>query len=265
MLIDSHCHIPDEKYEIEADQIVKEAKEAGVEKLITIGTSLKSSRAAVKVAKEYENVYAVAGVYPHEDMGKSLSEIKEGLSEILSLSKKKIIGVGECGLDVPQGDVPYKTRDMDSQRELFKLQLGLAVQRDFPVVLHNRNADIEMLDVLQLYENTGLKGVSHCFSSHWEFAKNLLDLGLCISFAGMVTYPSVDDSLLEVVKKVPKDKLLVETDAPYLPPQGHRGEINYPKYVKITAAKVADIRNSSFEEISKQTYQNTCRLFKIWD
>lgn len=263
MLIDSHCHIPDKKYRLGVSQIIDEAKEAGVEKLISIGTSLQNSWEVLETAKKHDDVYAVVGVYPHEDLDKSLKEIKDGLREILNSNRTKIVGIGECGLDVPQGEVPYKTRDVEEQRELFKMQLGLAAQRDLPVVLHNRNADPEMLDVLELFRSVKLTGVAHCFSTDWETAKEFLHLNYYISFSGMVTYPSVSKALLEAVRNVPRDRLLVETDAPFLPPQGHRGEVNYPKYVTITAAKIADMRKTSPEEIAHYTYKNACRLFGI--
>ncbi len=263
MLIDSHCHLPDKRYELDPAQIIKEAAGEGVEKIISVGTSLQSSRDVLKLAKEFNNVYAVIGVYPHEDLDKSLSEIETGLKEILNSSRTQIVGIGECGLDVPQGDPGYKTRNIEEQRELFKLQLGLASQRGLPVVLHNRHADTEMLDVLELFRTTKLTGVAHCFASDWEVAKDLLHMNYYVSFSATVTYPSADKLLLEAAKNIPRDRLIVETDAPYLPPQGHRGEINYPKYVKITAAKIASIRNSSLEEIEGYTYQNTCRLFNL--
>jgi len=263
MLIDSHCHLHDKKYKQDIPKIIEEAKKSGVEKIITIGTSLEDSVGAVELAREYDNVHAAVGVYPHEDLDKSLYEIEEGLKGILNSYPSKIVAIGECGLDVPQGEVAYKTRDIEEQRELFKMQLGLAVQRKLPVVLHNRNSDPELLDVLQLYKDTKLTGVAHCFVSGWDFAKDLLHRNFYVSFSGIVTYPSAGKKLLEAVKNIPRDRLLLETDAPFLPPQGHRGEINYPKYVTITAAKVARIRNISQEDIENYTYQNTCRLFNL--
>jgi len=263
MLIDSHCHLHDKKYEHEISKVIDEAKRSGVEKIITIGTSIEDSAKAVELAKEYGNVFAVAGVHPHEDLDKSLHDIETGLKELLDSSKNNIVGIGECGLDIPQGDVPYETRDIEEQRELFKMQLGLAVQRELPAVLHNRNSDPELLDVLQLYKGTKLTGVAHCFVSGWDFAKDLLHRDFYVSFSGIVTYPSASKKLLEAAKNIPRDRLLLETDGPFLPPQGHRGEINYPKYVTITADKVARIRSTSQDEIEKYTHQNTCRLFKL--
>jgi len=267
MLIDSHCHIPHKKYHKSVEEIVEEAKQAGVGKIISIGASIQDSKDVLETAKLFENVFATVGVYPHEDLEKSVGEIGGELEELLEKdqksSKKKIVGIGECGIDIPNGEVSYKTRELDAQKELFKLQIGLAIQHDLPLIIHNRNGDQEVLKILELYKNTNLKGVVHCFVSNWEFAQKLLDLNFHISFTAIITYPSAGPALIETVKKIPQDKILIETDAPYLAPQEHRGQINYPKYVKITAAKVAQIRNASLEDIERFTYQNTCRLFNI--
>lgn len=263
MLIDSHCHLPDKKYKKSPAEIVAEAKSAGVEKMIAVGTSLQGSRETLETAREFEEVYCAVGVYPHEDLERPLGEIHEKLRKILNSSRKDLVGLGECGLDIPEGDVPYKTRPLPEQKELFKLQLGLAVERGLPIVIHNRNADEEILKILEKYQNTKLKGVAHCYVSDWEFAKKLLHLNIMISFSGIITYPSAGKALLDAVKKVPESSFLVETDAPWLPPQGHRGEVNYPKYVKITAAKIAEIRNSSPERIAELSYKNTCNLFNL--
>jgi len=125
-----------------------------------------------------------------------------------------------------------------------------------------RNGDYDVLEILEKYRDTNLKGVMHCFTSTWDYAKQILDLGFYISFTAIITYPSAKN-LHEVVKNVPRNRFLVETDAPLLPPQGYRGQTNYPKYVKIIAEKIAEIRNSSIDEISNFTYKNTCDLFCI--
>lgn len=263
MLIDSHCHLPHEKYKKSVEDIVLEAKDAGVEKLIAIGASLHDSEQALKTARIHPNIYCTAGVHPHEDLEFSLEEIHRRLRDILNSSRKDIVGIGECGLDIPNGELSYPIRPLEEQKELFKLQIGLAVERELPLVIHNRNADEELLKILEKYKNTGLKGVSHCYVSDWEFAKKLLHLNISISFSGIVTYPSAGEKLIEAVKKVPESHVLVETDAPYLPPQGRRGEVNYPKYVKITAAKVAELRNIPLERLERFTYKNTCNLFNL--
>lgn len=263
MLIDSHCHLPHPKYDKNVDEIIKEAQEEGVDKLINIGTSIEESRQALEISSRNKNVYSTVGVYPHDDVDLSLNEIRQELEKLIVEGDKNVVGIGECGIDVPSGEVPYETRKIDDQKELFKLQIGLAVQYDLPLVVHNRNGNDQILEIINHYKSTNLRGVMHCYVSDWEYAQKLLDLNFYISFTAIITYPSAGDLLKEVVKKVPKDRFLLETDAPYLAPQELRGQINYPKYVKMTAADVAQIRNTSLEEIEAATYQNTCRLFNI--
>ncbi|MFC1622097.1 TatD family hydrolase [Patescibacteria group bacterium] len=252
MLVDTHCHLPHKKYEKPIEEIIGE-----VGKLIAVGTSLEESRKAIEIAQKFENVYATVGIYPHDDKGKNLTELYEGLRGLIS---SKVVAIGECGMDITD----WKNgRDVEEQKELFKMQVGLAVELDLPIVVHNRNGGEIILEILHKYFDNGVKvkGVMHSFSQDWGFAKKVLDLDFYISFSGMLTYPS-NDQLGEVAKKVPEDRLLVETDAPYLPPQGHRGEINYPKYVRIIAEKLAETRNVSFGELEEVLYKNVARIFR---
>jgi len=255
-LIDAHCHLIDKKHTKTPKQLVEEAKSEGVVGLVVIGTSLKESKENIKLAEKFENVFCTVGVYPHEDMDKDIENIEKELKELLSTSKK-IVGVGECGVDFAD----WKNgRTLEDQEELFKMQIDLALENDLPLIVHNRNADAFILNALKPYKDKGLRGVLHCFTSTWSYAQKALDLGFYLSFSGIITYPSGKD-ILETAKNAPKDKILVETDAPWLAPQGHRGEVNEPKYVKITAKTLADVRNVSYEEICETTYKNTCQLF----
>jgi TatD DNase family protein len=257
MLIDSHCHFPHKKYIKNIDEILSEAKEAGVEKFISIGTSLKENLSSIEIAEKYKEVYSTIGIYPHVEMDKELSFLEKSLQEQIKLSNK-IVGIGECGIDVSELKGGRKIQD---QIEIFEMQLQLASKNNLPVCIHNRNGDVHILNTLTKFKQN-LTGVFHCFSSSWDFAKQVLDLGFDLSFSGFITYPG-KDMLLEVVKKVPEDRFLLETDSPYLPPQGHRGEVNYPKYVRIVAEKASQIKEKSFEEICELSSANTCRLFKI--
>ena len=264
MLIDSHCHIPHKKYKKTLEELVADSLENDVRAFISVGTSLEDSRNVLESTSDRENIFATVGVYPHEDLGTPVDSLYEELKHLANSYRSKIVAIGECGIDIPEKSNPgYATRALDEQKELFKLQIGLAIEKDLPLVIHNRNGDEEVLKILEKYKNTGLRGVAHCFVSDWQTAQRFLELGFHISFTAIVTYPSAGDALLETVAKVPADKYLVETDAPYLPPQGHRGEINFPKYVKITAEKIAEIRNTSFEEVANQTFENTVNLFNL--
>ncbi len=258
MLIDSHCHIPHEKYTKGIEEIMLEADTFGVEKFINIGTSIKDSRKALETANKYPNIFCSIGVYPHEDKNHSLSEIKTSLEESLKLSKK-IVAIGECGIDISNWQ---DGRSIEEQVSIFELQINIAIENNLPIIVHNRNGDDYVYDILRKYKEKNLCGVIHCFDSDWEFAQKILDIGFYISFSNLITYPK-KDALLEVVDKVPMDRFLVETDAPYLPPQSQRGGINYPKYVRIVAEKVAQVKQKTFDEVSLSSCENTCYLFNI--
>jgi TatD DNase family protein len=260
MLIDSHCHLIHRKYEKTTDQLINEAIAEGVEKFITIGTSITENKRAIELAKKYDSVFAAIGIYPHEEnnvRGKDPNKLEKLLEEQLTKSSK-IVAIGECGIDI--SDDWEGGRNPEEQIELFEMQIKLAKKHDLPLIIHNRNGDEPILELLEKHKGSGLRGVLHCFATTWETAQKFLDLGFYISFSGMITYPS-RKGLLETVDKVPNDRFIIETDAPYLPPQGHRGEVNEPKYVKIVAEKACEVKNLPFEEISRMTYENTCRIF----
>ena len=234
MLIDSHCHLVEKLYKKPPEELISDAKKAQVETLITVGNNLKDSAQNIELAEKHENVYATVGIYPHEDQDKTLEELRAGLENLIS--SEKVVAIGECGIDI-QGHP--NERPIQKQLELLEMQIELAVKHSLPIVIHNRNGDEHIIKLLEKYTEEGLTGVFHCFTSDWEMAQKALAIGFYLSFTAIITYPSGKD-LLEVAKQVPNDKILIETDAPFLPPQGHRGEINEPKYVRITAKTLAD-------------------------
>lgn len=258
MLIDSHCHLFHDKYKKSSKEMVIEAADEGITKLICVGTSLSENLPVLNAIEEFPGVYGAIGIYPHDDMHKPLDELINNLEKQVTYSPK-IVAIGECGIDITEW---RGGRSLEEQLPLFEEQLKLAVKLNLPVVIHNRNGDDPVFQLVKKYVQTGLRGVIHCFVSDWDFAQKILDLGFFISFAGNITYPS-NNALREIVQKVPVDRFLVETDSPYLPPQAHRGQVNEPKYVKIVAEKVAAIKNLSFEETSDLAYKNTCALFNI--
>lgn len=258
MLIDSHCHIPHRKYEKDTKEIVKECLNEDITKLISIGTSLKENILAINVSKEFKNIYPTIAIYPHEDMNKDTLYLEKELEDTLK-ENPNVRAIGECGIDISKWE---GGRTLEEQIKLFEMQIKLSLKYKLPLIIHNRNGDEYVLKLLTKYKDRGVLGVMHCFDSTWEYAQEILDLGFYISFSGLITYPK-RDYLLEVVKNVPMDRFLVETDAPYLPPQTHRGEVNYPKYVKIIAEKVAQVKEKTFNEIALNSYTNTCKLFNI--
>lgn len=263
MLIDSHFHLPHKKYQKTPEEIVKEAQAEDVVKLINIGTSIKENKRTLEMSKKFDNVFSSIGIYPHDDKKKSLQELEHHLEDLISNPEysKKIVGIGECGFDITNYD---GGRDVDAQRDVFEMQIQIAIKHNLPLIVHNRNGDEQTLNSLKKFynEKTPVKGVIHCFDSNWQIAQQFLNLGFYISFSGLVTFPSRED-LAEVAKNVPLNRFLVETDSPYLAPQGYRGEINYPKYVRIVAENISQIKEKPFEEICECSYKNTCDLFKI--
>jgi TatD DNase family protein len=254
-LIDSHCHLPINRTALET--VLGEARKNGVEKLVNIGTNVKTSEKACQIAEEQKNVYATVGIYPHEEKNTDFGTLSEKLGKLIH--RKKVVAIGECGIDISE----WKGgRSLQDQQNLFELQIKLAITHNLPITMHNRNADKHVLEMLSYYHKEGLRGVSHCFASSWKTAKKLIDLDFFISFSGLITYPSRKE-LVETVTKVPMDKFVLETDSPYLPPTGHRGEKNQPKYVKITARKMAELRNEKFETICRHSYENTCHIFGL--
>jgi len=258
MLIDSHCHLVHKNYEIPLEQILSEARENDVNKFITIGTSIKENLIAIQTAEKIRDVYCSIGIYPHEDKKITIKELRNSLKENLKRSSK-IVAIGECGIDISNWE---NGRKIEDQIELFEMQIDLAKENNLPIIIHDRNGDKEVLKLLEKHSSFDLRGVIHCFDSTWEFAQKVLNLGFYVSFSNLITYPRKDD-VLEVVKNIPMNRFLVETDAPYLPPQSLRGKKNYPKYVRIVTEKVAQVKQKTFEEVSKASYENTCKLFSI--
>lgn len=260
-LFDSHCHLPNLNHEDELQKQLADAGEMGVVRFLNIGTSIHDSVAANAVAGKYDNVFSSAAVYPHEEFGKDFSQLRAELAKIVD--SPKVVAIGECGIDLPEKvSEEFRVRDLREQVALFEMQVQLALEKNLPVIIHNRNGDDIILKMLRKYQSQGIRGVIHCFSGDWDTAQKFLDLGFYISFSGFITYPS-RTKLLETVRNVPADRFLVETDAPYLAPQGFRGQKNEPKYVRIVAEKVAETRNLPLEEIAAASYGNTCRLFGI--
>ncbi len=270
-LVDSHCHLPSLAQKEDLEKILNDARQAGVEGFVTVGTSILSNTQSLELAKSYPAVFATASIYPHEDMDKSLSELEFYLRSFLKENRSNIVALGECGIDLPTNPLPKnpsnnflnckedkRLRSLTDQIALFKMQASLAQEFDLPLVIHNRNGDEYILSVL---EELGIKkGVLHCFSSSWDFASKILDLGLYISFSGFITYSS-KKNLLETVAKVSSNRFLIETDSPFIPPKGSKAKRNEPKYVKLVAEKVALTRNLSFEKTAVLSTENARRLF----
>lgn len=254
MLIDSHVHLDDERFDGDRDILIKSLKSNGIELVINIGADMKSSVDSIELAKRYDNIYAAIGVHPH-----SASEMTENtLDELRDMAKEdKVIAIGEIGLDYY-----YDNSPRDIQRKWFREQLELAKELDLPVIIHSRDATKETYDIIKEAQDGTLRGVLHCFSGSVEVAMEYIKLGFYISIGGTVTFKN-SRVVREVAEAVPLDKFLVETDCPYLTPEPYRGKRNEPMFVKYAAEKIVEIRGISFEELSKATNKNTKELFRI--
>ena len=251
IFFDSHTHLLDEQFDGIRDEIVDNAKKNNVLYMTDIGYNKETSRQAVENAKIYDGVYATVGIHPE-----NIDDLDDDFKFIYELVKEpKVVAIGEIGLDYHYGG------DAEKQREIFVKQIQIANELGKPVVIHSRDADMDMLKILK--ENKIENGfVMHCFSSSTEVLKEVLKLGAYVSLAGPVTFKNAR-SLIDVAKLVPEDKLLIETDAPYLAPEPFRGKRNEAAYVVHTAQKIADLRKCSLEKISEITTRNAKNFYGI--
>jgi len=254
MLTDTHCHLDFPQYEQDLEVVIQNAKRAGLTFIINIGSSLKSSRQSVRLSKEYDFIYSAVGLHPHEWENYT----SEDISEIKSLSKEdKVVAIGECGLDY------YGRHDKERQKRLFLAHIGIARERKLPLIVHTRDAHSDTFDILRSnFPKGGIRGVVHCFSGDEKFLRDCLDAGLDVSFTCNITYKKAEN-LRRLVNITPVERLLLETDAPFLPPQEFRGRRNEPAFVKYLAEAISAIKGISFEELSVQTEKNARRLFNI--
>jgi len=253
-LFDSHAHLDDGRFDPDRDALIGSLPDKGVRYVVNAGADLDSSRAGIGLAERWPHVFAAVGVHPHD--AKSLDET--GIAVLREmLGKPKVVALGEIGLDY---HYDYSPRDI--QRYWFDRQLALAQETGKPVIIHSREATEDTLSVLKKYVRDGVWGVMHAFSGSFETAESVLNRGLMLGIGGTVTFKNAVKPV-DVAAKVPMDRLLIETDCPYLTPAPHRGQRNEPAYVRYVAERIADIRGIPVEEVIRATYDNACRLFGI--
>ena len=250
MWADSHCHLD---YEGMDPNAIAEARDAGVTRLITIGTDAAASATAVATAKANAEVWATVGLHPHE-ASLGLGDVER----LLDRPNRVVVGVGECGLDYF-----YEHSPRQAQRQAFAAQIGLAGALDLTLVVHSRDAWEDTFDIL-MAEGVPERWILHCFSGGPAEAKRGLDLGAYLSFSGIVTFKKADE-IRQAAVLCPSDRLLVETDSPYLAPVPNRGKVNRPAWVPLVGAGVAEARQVAVEEIEQSTWQNTARVFRLPD
>lgn len=278
-MVDTHCHLNFKAFEEDLDEVIESAFEKGVTKIINVGAMLDSSKKAVELAEKYDSpageLFATVGIHPHHaDKVPCHPELDSGSLDIFwrefeKLAKHpKVVAIGECGMDY----FSYKSNDVTNpklQKELFIKQIQIANKLKLPLQIHNRQAGKDVIQVLSEHKSLLLNkpGVFHCFSGDIELLKRALDLGFFIGFDGNITYKGIAKgetiSLSELAKYTPTDRILIETDAPYLTPIPYRGEKNKPEYAIITAQFIAKLKGLEFEELEAQTDKNAKEIFNF--
>lgn len=258
-LFDSHAHYDDEKFDQDREEIIQKIHDSGVEKFISAGYSLESSKRAIELADKYEFIYTTVGISPN-DVKQTLEETIEDIKKLEDIITRKendkIVGIGEIGLDYY-----WNKENKEIQKQAFIMQIELANRLNLPITIHTREAVSDTLEILKQHP-VQQKGVFHCCPLNRELVKEALKLGFYISFAGPVTFKNSKNAQ-EIVEMVPNDRMLIETDSPYLAPEPVRGTRNDSRNVRYIAEKIANIKSLSTEEIAEITYQNTLKIFKI--
>jgi TatD DNase family protein len=254
ILIDTHAHLDHERFKDDVDQVMERAKLAQVQSIITVGADLASSRQAVGFAKRYPKVIATVGVHPHD--ADSVSE--SVLNEIAILAQDEgVVAIGEIGLDYH-----YDFSPRDVQRRVFAIQISLARKLELPIVVHVREAYQDVMSILKSEHAEDVGGIIHCFSGDREVVKDCLDMGFYISVGGILTFANSQE-LREIVRGLPMDRILLETDAPYLTPVPYRGKRNEPAYIVHVAEALANLKGITFNEVAETTTLNACKLFGL--
>ena len=273
MLIDTHCHMnimirnfknthdfhQFNSEEIEAmKKIIDDAQKNNVTKIINVGTNYHESFACIEIAKLFNNCFVTIGIHPNDITDFWQDDILNFKQLLLDKKKNKIVGIGECGIDKH-----YPNFNIRQQQDVFNAQIQLAIEHDLALVIHSRDADQETYDILAQYQGEkNFRGTVHCFSSNELYAQKYIDLGFVLGFGGTVTYPK-NEPLRSVAKMIPLEKIILETDAPFLPPQSVRGSKNNPANIKLIAEYIADLRQENFDQITQITAQTTKKLFGI--
>jgi len=251
-MIDTHCHIDFKDFDRDRDDVIVQAAEFGVDRLINIGADIQSSRRAFSLANSYENIFCTVGVHPHDS--KTLTP--DFLAEMETMAaNSKVVGIGEIGLDYYRDLSPR-----DIQRKAFIRQLDLAVKLNMPIVIHVREAMNDAFDIVRDYAGK-LKGVFHCFPGTVEQARQVIDMGFLISVNGVMTYKN--SKMQNLGREIALESILIETDCPFLTPVPHRGKRNVPAYVKLVCVKLAELRDMSMAEVDKITTRNAEKLFDL--
>lgn len=267
-LADTHCHINmmvkkdfdrllTEQELMLAGEIIEQARVQHVQVILNVGTSLIESKNCIDIAKRYEPCYAAIGIHPNDATAQWADDIKVLRQLACQKEQLKIVGIGECGIDKH-----YPDYHLQRQKDVFKAQIELALEYDLGLVVHTRDAGDETLQCLDEYAKEPLRGTIHCFSEDLAFAQQAIAMGFVIGLGGTITYPK-NASLRAVVQTVSLDDIILETDAPFLPPQSMRGQQNHPRHIEYIAKYLAELRQINFEQVARHTTANVKRIFNV--
>ena len=254
MIFDTHAHYDDEAFDEDRDSLIASLKDNGITRVVNVGADLKGSKASVELADKYDFIYAAIGAHP--DNAKEIDDA--GIATLKELSKnKKVVAIGEIGLDYY-----WNKENAEEQKEAFSRQIELARELSLPIIIHSRDAAKDTMDILKEQDAGKVGGVMHCFSYSTEIAREVVDMGLYIGVGGVVTFKN-GKKLREAILEVPLNKIILETDCPYLAPEPHRGSRNSSLNLPYVVNAIADIKDVSVEEVMKTTYNNACRMYRI--
>ena len=256
---DSHSHYNDKRFNEDREKIIKETYEAGVTKFVCAGYDIQSSLNSLNISEKYDFIYSICGISPN-DIPQSEQQLWKDIEEISKIAKdnnsKKLVAIGEIGLDYY-----WNKENKELQKQAFIKQIELANELELPIVIHSRDASVDTIDIIKNHKVNKV-GIFHCCQLNQELVRQALELGYYISFAGPITYKSSKNAP-EVIKMVPIDRILIETDSPYLSPEPNRGRRNDCRNVKYVAQKIADVKELTIEEVAQKTYENAIRIFNI--
>lgn len=254
MLFDTHAHYDDERFDEDRDQVIRDAHESGVSLILNAGTNIPSARESIALSRKYDFVYAAVGIHPHE-VAKTDDTTLPVLKELAG--GQKVVAIGEIGLDYH-----YDFAPRDVQKQWFIQQIELARELKLPIIVHNREAHEDAMNIIKSAAAREVGGVFHCYSGSIEMTRELLNNNFYISIGGPVTFKNAKKSI-ELVRFIPEDRLLIETDCPYLTPEPYRGKRNHSGHVRLVAERIAEIKGIPLERIAALTLENGKRLFKI--
>lgn len=254
MIFETHAHYDDKAFDRDRDRLLELLKEEGIAPIVNIGASLESTASTLELAHRYDHVYAAVGVHPSDCAGITEDDIK-WLKSLCS--DDKVVAIGEIGLDYH-----YDEPDKDIQKKWFLRQIELAQETGLPIVVHSRDAALDTFEILSRKQFAGLKGVIHCFSYSAELAREYVGMGYFIGVGGVVTFKN-GRKLHEVVREIPLENIVVETDAPYLSPEPYRGRRNSSAFIPYIIEKIAELKNRSYKEIESAVYENAAKLYGV--